>query len=156
MSPTDSEQREVVFEGFPAQRDLESVALGEDPAELRVRGLAVEGRVDVGPSREDQRIQAAQQLLCILWLAGDEHDGQAAGLLDRSHIVGPEQVEAVAFGVVADRDPDGGAGHIRSGTGIPRRPRSTSICLRKVSTTRVRNARRSSVSAYSSEYFGFW
>ena len=51
MAPTDSEDGQVAAEGLAGERELEVVALREDPDDRRVGLLAVEGGVHVARRR---------------------------------------------------------------------------------------------------------
>src|SRR2546428_9363592 len=156
MAPTDGEEGEVLRQGFPAERDLEAIPLRDDPRHRLVGRLAVEPGVDVGPAREQQRVEALEQDRGVFGRARSQDQGQPAGRLHRPHVVVPQREDLAAVRGVADRDPDQGPPHILSGTGMPRRAMRTSIWRRKASTSIVRKARRSSLSAWRTEYRGFW
>src|SRR5438034_10280118 len=146
MAPTDGEQGAVLPEYLPAQRDLEGVALGDDPGHGLVRLLAVEPGVHVGPAGEQQAVDPGQEVGGVVRPSRGQDQGQALRLLDGPEVVVAEREELGILGV-ADRDPDERPPHIRSGTGMPRRPVSTSMWRTKASTTRARKARRSSLAA---------
>ena len=55
-APADAEHRQVALDRRAGQRDLERVALGHRVDGLRVRPLAVAGRVDVGAAGEHQPV----------------------------------------------------------------------------------------------------
>ena len=144
MAPTDSEKGHVPGQGLPGEGQLEVVPLPEDLAELRVGGLAIEGRIDVGAAREDESMDPVEEVGGVLRPAGSQDDRQAARLFDRADVVPPQHEEVRPAVVVADGHPDRGTHHIRSGIGMPRRSRSVSIWRTKASTAKVRKARRSS------------
>src|SRR5258708_30829664 len=144
MAPTDSEKGQVPGHGPPGEGQLEVVPFPDHLAELGMRGLAVEGGVDVGATREDEPLDPVQELGGVLRPAGSQENRQAPRLLDRADVVLPEQEQAGAALVVADGHPDRRTHHIRSGTGMPRRSRSASIWRTNASTAKVRKARRSS------------
>src|SRR5258706_1689225 len=144
MAPTDSEKGRVPGQGLPGEGQLEVVPFSDDLAELRMGGLAVEGGVDVGATREHESLDPVQELGGVLRPAGGQEDRKATRLFDRADVILPEQEQAGAALVVADRHPDRGTHHIRSGTGMPSRSRSASIWRTNASTANVRKARRSS------------
>src|SRR6266702_1667155 len=156
MAPTDSEKGQIPFESLPGEGQLEIVPLPDHLAELPVGARAVEGGVHVRPPGEEQPLYPVQELGGVLRPARGEDEGQSTGLLDRADVVLAKEMEAGPAVVVADRDPDGRPHHIRSGIGMPRRATRASLWPMKASTSIVRRARRSPLSAYSSEYFGFW
>src|SRR5262245_35504381 len=152
MAPADSQDRQVPLQGGAAKSQLEVVALPRHPAQLRMGLRAIERRVDVGAAAEEQPLDPIEQLRRVLGAAGGQDHGQAAALLDGAHVVLPQGIEPGAALVGADRDADGRTRpHIFSGIGIPRTSSSSSICSRKASTTDSRKARRSGLSAYSTE-----
>jgi len=78
--------------------------------------------------------------------AGCQPDRHGAGLFDGARVVLAQRVKARPV-AVPECDSDQGARHMRPGTGIPSRPSRTSIWRTKASTSNVRQARRSSLSA---------
>ncbi len=146
MAPTDSEDRHVAAEGLPGERQLEVVPPPVDPPELRVGGLAVEDGVHVHAAGQQDAVQPVEEGRDVPGRDRGQHDRHGSRLLDGPDVVLAHGVDARLV-AVPERDPDHRPHHIRSGTGMPRRPSSTSIWRTKASTTRVRPARRSSVSA---------
>ena len=140
----------------PTSAQLEVVAGAVDPPQAGVGRLAVERRVDVGPAREDDTVKAIEQPLHLAGKGDGQSHGQGPGLLDRAQVALPEPDEARLPLVVAQGDPEEGPAHIRSGTGMPSRSRRACIWRTNASTMSVRKARRSSPSAWRTEYWGFW
>src|SRR4029450_12967249 len=156
MGPADSEDREVPAQGLAAEREPDGVPVVERGAELGMRGLAVLSGVHVGPARQEEPAHVVEDLPRVLGTAGGEDQGKPARRLHRSHVVLAQPEDLRLLARVLDGDRDGGPRHMRSGIGIPSRRVRTSMCRTNASTTIVRRARRSSVSAWSTEYFGFW
>src|SRR6266496_1778247 len=151
MAPTDSEQGEVAAEGLADEGELEEIALREHGAEGGMGLLAVVPRVDVGAAGEEEPVHPVEQLRHVLRPSGRDDEGQPARRFHGAHVVVAEAEDLALAARVLDRDPDGGPAHIRSGTGIPSSAVRTPIWRTKASTTSVRKARRSSLSAYSTE-----
>src|SRR5688572_10246275 len=126
MTPTDSQDREVPAEGLPAERELEGVPLGDDPADAGMGLLAVEARIHVRPPAEHEALDVVQEVGDVPRPPRCEDEREAARRLDGAHVVVP-QLEDVRFLGVADGQADGGAAHMRSGIGMPRRARRAVI-----------------------------
>src|SRR5258706_12107888 len=156
MAPADSEKGQVPAQGLAAERQLEGVALPERGPELGMRLLSVGLRIDIGAAGQEQAVGPIQHFCRVLRPAGGEDQGKAARRLHRPHVVLAEPEDLRLLARILDGDRDGGARHMRSGMGMPRARVRISMCRTKASTTSVRSARRSSVSAWSTEYFGFW
>ena len=146
MAPTDSEDRHVASERLAGERELEIVPAPVHLAELRVGGLVEENGVHVDAPREQEAVEPVEERRGVLGPDRGQDDRDGPRLLDRPHVVLAHGVEP-GPAAVPERDPDHRPHHIRSGTGMPRRPSRASIWRTKASTTRVRAARRSSVSA---------
>src|SRR5712691_7890880 len=151
MAPTDSEHGEIPAQGLARQGQLEAVPLGEYGPEGRMRRLAVERGIDVGPARQHEPGHVVEERGRVLRAAGGEDEGQAAPRLHGPDVVVAEAEDLGLLAGVLDRDPDGRPPHMRSGTGIPRTAASTAMCRTNASTTSVRKARRSSDSACRTE-----
>ena len=156
MSPTDSEEGKVPVEGPPDESELEVVASPVDPTQPGVGRLAVERRIDIGPAREYDAVQAVEDGADLAGRAGGQGHGDRPRPHHGADIVLPQAHEPRLPFVFSEGDPEERADHMRSGTGMPSRSRRACIWRMKVSTTRVRKARRSSSSACSTEYWGFW
>ena len=86
----DREDRQAMGVRLRGDRELEAVELGLDGPELGVAALAVGRRVDVGPPERQTR-RGAQQRPDRVELPAEDHDGQAAGGLDRLQVRQPER-----------------------------------------------------------------
>jgi hypothetical protein len=86
----DGEQGEVSRERAVGQGELEAITLRHGLTDLGMRPGAVGGRIDVGASGEDQRVQPTEQLVGRLGggVIRRQEDREPAGILHRAH-VGP-------------------------------------------------------------------
>ena len=110
-------------------------------------GLAVEGGVDVHPAGQHDAVEAVENRGRVLRPDRGQHHRDGPGLLDGPHVVLAHPVEALLVSV-PEREADDRTRHIRSGTGMPRRSSRTAIWRTNASTSRVRPARASSLSAW--------
>src|SRR3954470_6836390 len=147
MSPADSEQGKVPGQGLADERELEPIALREHGAQRGVRPLAVEAGIDVGAAGQDEAVHAVEHLRRVLGAPGGEDERKPAPRLHGPDVVVAEAEDLALLARILDRDADGGPFHIRSGTGIPSIVVRTVMCRTNVSTTSVRKARASSLSA---------
>src|SRR5438105_3465247 len=127
MSPADREQGQVPPQRLAGQGDLERIPLRMHGTELGVRRLAVQARVDVRSTRQHEPSDVIEQLRRVAGLAGREDEGQAATRLHRAYVIVAQAEDLGLLARVLDRDADGRPPHMRSGTGIPRRPVSTAM-----------------------------
>ena len=149
----DREGRHVALERGGEERELAGIA-----ARLRRVGLgmgigAVAGRVDVGPAREDDRVERVERLLDVL-LGGRDDDGSPPGALHRvdvreRHERGGQLPHAPARLLRVRGDPDDGS-HAASLSTIQSVPSAHSSACPSAGSRLVRSTRTVSPSSSTS------